>query len=183
MLLSSKNLHEVLTLLMRLFTYVAALMIGGAVFLPWMRLDGESEAHSGAELIGLLFTPSVQYLYAVSPVQTVVLVGCPILVVLSTFLVIFKYSQRKSAILATLVILASCIAIIYVTRDLADNAGDRTYVGLTGTISLSAVLLVHQGLIKLRTRLYQGRKLPIVHRVLGVVTGSGYYRWSESKTR
>ena len=169
---------------MRLFTYVVALMIGGAVFLPWMRLDGESEAHSGAELIGLLFTPNVQYLYAVSPVQSCCASRLPNIGSLGYFPSDFQIqSTEECHPLATLVILASCIAIIYATRDLAANAGDRTYIGLTGTISLSAVLLVHQGLIKLRTKLHQGRKLPIVHRVLGVITGSGYYRWSESKAR
>ena len=178
---SSKSWTEGLTLLMRLLTFVVALMLGGAFFLPWIRLDGEGEAHSGAELISLLLTPDVQYLYAISPVQTGVLIGCTVLTILATVLVVFRYSRRKSAILATMVVLASCIAIIYATGDLAANTGARTYIGLTGTIGLSAILLIHQSLIKLRTRLYQRRKLPSVYRVLGVATGSGYYRWNDNK--
>ena len=180
---SSKNLQEALTLLMRLITFAIALMLGGAFFLPWLRLDGENEARSGAELVALIISPSIEYLYAISPVQTGVLIGCPALIVLATILVMVKYSRRKTVIFATFVVLASAIAIIYATPDITVNEGPRIYIGLTGIIDLSAILLFHQGLIKLRTRLYHGRRLPTVYRVLGVITGSGYYGWNENKAR
>ena len=180
---SSKSWQEGLTLLMRLFTFVVALMLGGAFFLPWIRLDGEDETCSGAELTILIMSPSLDYLLAISSVQTGVLIGSPILIVIATIIVIVKYGYRKTSLIPTFAVLASSIAIIYATPDLTTTKEPSIHIGLTGIIVLSAILLFHQGLIKLRTRLYSGRKLPIVYSALGVITGSGYYRWSESKAR
>ena len=180
---SSKSWQEILTLLMRLATFSVALLLAGAFFLPWIRLDGEDKGSSGAELIALVISPSIDYLIAISPVQTGVLVGCSVLIVLATIVVMVQYGRRKTAIIPTFAVLASAIAIIYATRDLTVSEGPRIYIGLTGTIDLAAILLFHQALIKLRTRLYHGCRLPTVYRVLGVITGSGYYRWHENEAR
>ena len=178
-----QNWRELVTLIMRLVAFAATLVIIGAFFLPWLRLDGTTDGLSGAELMTLVISPTVDYLFEVSPVQSGVLIGCPILIIIAAIIVMAKYGRRKTAPLATSAILVSSIAIIYATPDLAANDDPRVYMGLSVIVVLSGVLLLHQALIKLRTKLYRRHRLPIVYRALSILTGSGYYRWSESKAR
>ena len=180
MLASLQNWRELATLIMRLVAFAVTLVMLGAFFLPWLRLDGTTDSRSGAELITLVISPTVDYLFEVSIVQSGVLIGCPTLIILAAIIVMAKYGRRKTAILATSAILASSIAIIYATPDLTTNDEPRVYMGLSVVVVLSGVLLLHQVLIKLGTKLYRRRRLPIVYGALSVLTGSGYYRWSDS---
>ncbi len=175
----SPILRERTTFAMRLITYLATLAIMGAFFLPWTRLDGMSQASSGAELIVLAVSPSFNYLVAVSTLQTAVLIGCPALLISSATFVSVKYARRQTAPLATCLVFASSVSVTYGTPDLTTSSGFGTLVGLTLIVVLSAVLLIHQGLIKLRGKLYDRRKLPTAYQALSVITGSGHYRWSE----
>ena len=168
---------------MRLVAFAATLVIIGAFFLPWVRLDGTTDSRSGAELMTLVISPTVDYLFEVSPVQSGVLIGCPTLIILAAIIVMANYGRRKTAILATSAILASSMALMYATLDLTANDEPRVYMGLSVVVVLSGVLLLHQVLIKLSTKLYLRRRLPIVYRALSILTGSGYYRWSENKAR
>ena len=177
--LSSANLRELATFTMRLVAFAATLAIMGAFFLPWARLDGMNEASSGAELVALVVSPTANYLFAVSTLQAVVLVGCPALLILSATMVMAKYARRKTAPFATCLVFASSVSVAYGAPDLTASNELGAYVGLSLIVVLSAVLLVHQALIKLRGNLYHRRRLPTVYQALSVLTGSGHYRWSE----
>ena len=173
------SLRELATFTMRLVAFAATLAIMGAFFLPWKRLDGMSEASSGAELVALVVSPTVNYLFAVSTLQAVVLVGCPALLILSATMVMAKYARRKTAPFATCLVFASSVSVIYGAPDLTASNEVGAYVGLLLTVVLSAVLLIHQALIKLRENLYHRRRLPTVYQALSVLSGSGHYRWRE----
>lgn len=178
----ARDWREFSTFSMRLAYFAVTLVVIGAFFLPWIRLDGENQARSGAELTTLIVSPTFDYLSAVSPIQTGVLIGCPTLAILAAIMVMTKYARRKTAIFSTVVVLASAIAIIYATPELTTSEEPRVYSGLSLVIVLSVVLLLHQSLIKLRTKLLSNRRFPIMYRVLSIVTGSGLYRWNEGKT-
>lgn len=177
--MQSQSLSELATFAMRLVAFAATLAIMGAFFLPWTRLDGMSHASSGAELVALVVSPTVNYLFAVSTLQAVVLLGCPTLLILSAAMVMAKYARRETAPFATCLVFASSVSVIYGAPDLTASNEAGAYVGLSLTVALSAALLIHQALIKLRGNLYRRRKLPTVHQALSVLTGSGFYRWSE----
>ena len=179
MSLPSQNLREFATFAMRLVAFAATLAIMGAFFLPWTRLDGMSQASSGAELVALVASPTINYLFAVSTIQAVVLVGCPALLILSATMVMAKYARRKTAPFATCLVFASSVSVIYGAPDLTASSEMGAYVGLSLIVVLSAALLIHQALIKLRGNLYHRRRLPTVYQSLSVLTGSGLYRWSE----
>ena len=168
--------RETATAAMRLVAFVVTLGVIGAFFLPWVRLDGMSDVHSGAALPILVISPMVEYLFAVAPVQTGVLIGCPVIMVLFAINVAAAYARRRTAIPATGVVLVAVNAIIYGTGDLVDEV----YFGLSTIVGLSVALLVHQLLIKLQTKLLKERKVPSVYRSLSIVTGSGHYRWKET---
>lgn len=179
MSLPQPNLRELATFAMRLVAFAATLVIMGAFFLPWARLDGMSEASSGAALVALVVSPTINYLFAVSTLQAVVLVGCPVLLILSATVVMAKYARRKTAPFATCLVFASSVSVIYGAPDLTTRNEVGAYIGLSLIVALSAALLIHQALIKLRGNLFHRRKLRTVHQALSVLTGSGHYRWSE----
>ena len=179
MSLLPQNSRELATFAMRFITFAATLAIMGAFFLPWTRLDGMSQASSGAELVALVVSPTVNYLFAVSTLQAAVLVGSPALLIVSAAMVMAKYARRKTAPFATCLVFASSVSLIYGAPDLTANNEVGAYVGLSLIVVLSAALLIHQALIKLRGHLYHRRRLPTVYQALSVLTGSGYYRWSE----
>ena len=171
-----QNWRETVTFLSRLVAFAVTLVIIGAFFLPWVRLDGALQAQSGAELTATIVSPTIKYLFAVSPVQTVALIVCPVVTILFALRIVVKYARRKTAPFATLVVLAASIAIIYAASDLVASSA---HIGLSLVVVLSVVLLVHQVLIKLRSILWEHRRLPSAYRVLSIVTGSGTYRWNE----
>ena len=177
--LPSLNIRELATFIMRLVAFAATLAIMGAFFLPWARLDGMSDASSGAELVALVASPTIDYLFAVSTLQASVLVGGPALLILSASVVMAKYARRRTAPFATCLVFASSVSVIYGTPDLTGRNEVGAYVGLSLIVVLSAVLLVHQAAIKLRGNLLRRGRLPTVYRALSVLTGSGPYRWSE----
>ena len=179
MSLLSQNLRELATFAMRLIAFAATLAIMGAFFLPWTRLDGMSQASSGAELVALVVSPTVNYLFAVSTLQAAVLVGCPILLIVSATIVMAKYARGKTAPFATCLVFASSVSAIYGAPDLTARNEVGAYIGLSLIVVISAALLIHQALIKLQGNLYHRRRLPIVYQALSVLTGSGYYRWNE----
>ena len=169
MSLLSQNLREFATFAMRLIAFAATVAIMGAFFLPWTRLDGMSQASSGAELVALVVSPTVSYLFTVSTLQASVLVGGPALLIVSASVVMAKYARRKTSPFATCLVFASSVSVIYGAPDLTASNEIGAYVGLSLIVALSAALLIHQALIKLRGNLY----------ALSVLTGSGFYRWSE----
>ena len=175
----SQNQREQATFAIRLSAYLATLAIIGLFFVPWARIDGMGQTSSGADLIVLVVSPAFDYLVEISVLQTVVLLGSPALMIASAIFVSIKYARRETAPLATCLVFASSITVLYGAPDLTVNNGLGTTVGLTLTVVLSGLLLIHQVLIKIRGDLYRRRRLPTVYEVLSVITGSGYYRWCE----
>ena len=177
----SQDLREVATFTMRLVAFGASLAIIGAFFLPWVRIDGTSHASSGAELVTLGLSPTINYLWVVSPLQTGILLGCPAILILSALSVVARYGRRKTSPLATCVVFASSSLVLYGVPDLAASNEAGTPIGLLLSIFLSVALLIHQTLIWLCERLRNGRRLHTVYQALAVITGSGYYRWHDSR--
>ena len=174
--------RESTTFAMRLVAFAVSLAIMGAFLLPWVKLDGESDVRTGTGLMTLAISPARDYLTMVAPIQTVVLIACPVAMLIFAIILAAKYAQRKTALFATAAILASAIAIIYGARGLIDGSGFNAEVGLSLIVILSALLLVHQALIKIRARLRIKRKLPAVQRALFIITGSGHYRYRWEQT-
>ena len=176
----SRSRRGAVTFGIRLMLFAVSLSIIGAFFLPWVKIDGVQQAHSGVGLTALFVSPMVNYLFVIAPIQTGVLLGCPPVMFVFAAAIASKYAQRKTAIISTVVVLASAIAIIFGTRGLLATDQPVAHIGLSLISVLCAVLLVHQGLIKLRTKLEQRQRFPSVHRTLSIITGSGYYRWRET---
>lgn len=182
---------ERITLVARLAAFAIALSVVGAFFLPWVRIDGIPGTASGADLVGILLSlrldkldepssgaefiaqvgsPTVDYLFAVSQLQAGILVGGPILAIVSALRVVGRYQQRRKAVLATCILLVSSLSVMLGTRDLTAGVS----VGLTLTVTLSAVLLIHQALITVAIRFYWKTRL---RQTLLAFTGGGSYRW------
>ena len=164
--------REIATIAVRLTAFVVTLAVIGALFLPWVTLDGV-DGHIGAELPVLAFTPLGKYFFAVAPVQTSLLIVCPVIVGLFAVIVAFAYAQRRTMIWATVILLVATNLVLYGTGDIVVSTG----FGLVLIVVLSALLLVHQLLIKLRGQLFKRRIMSVLYRGLSVVTGSGRYRW------
>ena len=145
MSLPQPNLRELATFAMRLVAFAATLVIMGAFFLPWARLDGMSEASSGAALVALVVSPTINYLFAVSTLQAVVLVGCPVLLILSATVVMAKYARRKTAPFATCLVFASSVSVIYGAPDLTTRNEVGAYIGLSLIVALSGSLAYPSG--------------------------------------
>ena len=174
--------QEVITFLIRILTFAAAMMIIASFSFPWVRLDGADDFRSGIGLVTLALSPTVNYLYSVSPVQTLVLVGGPVLMLLAALIVAFQYGRRRRATVATLVVVGTAHALIFVPRDLLAGGitNPQVEVGLSLIVVLSFALLFHQLLIMLRTFLMRRQRWAGLHRTLSVITGSGFYRWRET---
>ena len=170
---------EAATLIMRLLWFIATLEIIGAFFLPWVRLDGITDVYSGAEMLTIPASPIAQYLSSVSQLQTVVLVICPALILLSAAILATRYLQRKTAPLPTIVILASAVGIIYGASDLIATDGPIVHSGLFVVIVMSALLLVHQMVVILHART-RSKMRTSVDETLSIITGSGKYRWNDN---
>ena len=94
----------------------------------------------------------------------------------AAMVVVAKYGQRKTAPLATCIVIALALAIAHGTPDLTVG---RPHLGLSLVTVLSIVLLAHQALIRLCADLYARNRLLSLYRVLSVATGSGYHRWED----
>ena len=132
----SQNPRDLATFAMHLVAFAATLAIMVAFFLPWVRLDGMSQASSGAELVAIVVSPTVNYFLAVSTLQAGVLLGCPVLLIVSAIVVMAKYGRRETAPLATCVVFASSLSIVYGAPDLTASDGPGAYVGLSLIVML-----------------------------------------------
>ena len=167
--------REVVTLAIRLTVFAVSLVPFLAIVAPWIALDGTNEVYSGVDCMALLVTPIAAYMYGVSPFQAGVVSVGPILILLLAIITSYRYHHRKSILWAPPVMLA-------VAMTISLGAGDFvavTHYGLTLVMLVSALLTLHQITIRIYVALQKRRKLPTVHRALGVATGAGRYRWSE----
>lgn len=171
-------IRDSITLGIRIVSFAMSLGILGAFLLPWVKLDGIPDAVSGVGIISLIASPTGKYLYLISPVETVILIGAPIVILLAGLWLTSKYAQRRPAKVATVIVLACAGVLPYTLSNLLGTPNRQT--GLELVVVFAAILLVQQVLIALATVLSERRKLPHLHRVLRVVTGSGAYRWGET---
>ncbi len=167
---AAANWPTLVTHLVRWASFAATVAIVGALFLPWVRLDGVDLPSNAAELMAVAIIPMAGYLVAVSPLQAALLMGGPALIAFFALVAMVRYSNREIALVPTVGILAVSIAIIYSTPDLAP---DKPYFGLLLTIALSAVLLVHQALVWSRAKLHRNSRFPAAYRALSIATGHG----------
>lgn len=170
----TKN-RELITLIMRLSAFVAALVPLAAMALPWITLDGTGEVVSGVGVIGLLVPPTSEYLYAVSPLQAAFLTLGPVLVALLAIITAYKYRQRKSVFWAPPAMLIVAGIVAYSTGDLVASLG----TGLVIVMAVAILLTLHQAAIRVQVLLRRKMKMPAVYRTLAIATGMGHYRWSE----
>ncbi len=174
----NQSASEWATLTMRILTFVLTLVILGAFLLPWVTLDGDQQASSGLDILVLVSSPSIGYFNSFSQLQTAILIGNTTGILLIGIYLATKYARRRLALLATAAILFLALFLPYGARDLLVQI--EYGPGLAMVIGLAAFLMFQQVLIKLRLRLQARQKFPAVHRVLGITTGSGRYRWPKT---
>lgn len=167
--------RELVTLIVRLATFLVTLVPLLAMIRPWVTLDGIDEPVSGVGAIALLLLPIREYLFAVSPLQAAVVTLGPILAALLAILISNSYRRRKSVIWAPPGMLAVALGIAYGATDLVTG----TEQGLTIVMVVSTLLTLHQVAIRVQVALQRKLMMPAVYRVLTVATGTGRYRWRE----
>ena len=165
------------TLAVRLITYLAALGMFGTMFLPWITLDGHESPASGAELATIFIDPGFTYLNAVSQSQALFLVAGPAVIFIATIAVAVRKHARQASPVAPVVVILVAVAMGYVPADLIDPTAERFAVGIFAVVAISAVLLAQDLLAIIRTRFRVVDRAPKVDQVLGIVSGSGNYRW------
>ena len=171
--------REIATLAARIFFFWLALVILVGFWFPWVQIDGLGEPSNGIQLMVLAVTPTLDYLLSASPLMAGCLIGGPLGILLFGLYVAVKYVQRRTGIFATIAGLIVAVGIPQVGSGLLVQGVAGYGSGLQLIIAAGWLLLVHQCLIKVSTALRNRRKLPGLYRTLAVVTGSGYYRWSE----
>ena len=170
--MTMSGLGTAVNMVMRTLSFIATLVLIGSVALPWLRLDGFDEPSLGLELIAMSVSPMGKYFFSVSPIQTGILVAGPALVLGLAFRVALKYAQRRRAMFTTAAILAASLVMTYGLTGVVAQPSCGPYLGLSLVMILSAVLLVHQALIKFATVLLRRNQWRPVYRTLRIVTGS-----------
>ena len=171
--------REAVTLGVRMLFFVLSLGILGGFWLPWVQIDGLPRSSTGIQLMGLVGTPSWDYLLAVSPVSAGSLIAGPAGIVVFGLLVVSKYVRRRTAIVPTMAVLAIAVGLPHVASSLLAHSEAGYEIGLQLILATACLLLAQQFLIKLTTKLRTMRKAGRLYRSLAVATGSGHYRWSE----
>ena len=168
--------QQAVTFIIRLLAFAVALVPLLALLLPWVMMDGTRDILSGVGLVALLASPMREYLYQVDPLQAALLTVGPALIAILAIITGHSYYRRNSIFWAPLMTLAIAMAIVYVAVDLVS----AIYEGLVAVIAISALLILHQALIRVQVTLRRKRKLRKVADILAVATGSGRYRWSDT---
>ena len=166
---------ELTTFVIRIAAFASTLVPLAALALPWVALDGTEETVSGVGAIALLLSPMREYLYAISSLQASIVTMGPIMVGLLAIIISYNYQRRRSVFWAPPVMLAVAALVAFGATDLV--AG--TEAGLALVMAVAALLTLHQIAIRVQVFLRRKMKMPQVYRALAVVTGMGYYRWSE----
>ena len=112
------SIGEVVTVSVRLVAFCVTLIPFGAMFLPWVTLDGSGDIRSGVTSIALLVSPVRGYLFEVDPIQATIVTIGPVAVVLLTIVMGSRYYNRRSTPWTPLLLLVTALVIIYFTADL-----------------------------------------------------------------
>ena len=171
--------RQYVTLGIRVTTFVLAMGILGAFWLPWVSIDGFEETSRGVDLLALMASPQVRYLTAASPLSAAFLIVGPLGVFVFAVFVGMRYVQRRTTIPATSVLLAFAVTLPFGASGLLAQGEPGFHAGLVWIVASTAVLLLQQVLIKVSTNLQSKRKFPQIYRALAVFTGSAIYRWRE----
>ena len=167
---------QAVTLAVRLFAFIATLAPLLSLLLPWVMLDGTREILSGVGMIALLGSSMREYLYQVDPIQAAMVTIGPILIALLAIITSHSYYRRRSIFWAPLAMLATAMAIAFMTQDLVN----AIYEGIAIVIIVSILIILHQGAIRIQVTLRRKRKLPKMSNILAVATGIGYYKWPDT---
>lgn len=162
----------------RVLSFLAALAMFGAFFLPWIHLDGYDTPATGAQLIAIILSPEFGYLNTVSQLQALLIVGCPFLMFVAVAIVSLRKFQREPSPVGECIILVSAGVVAYVPTELTSPNADLFYSGLFVIVAVAAILLTQDLLTYIRDRAKLGQRAPGVDNVLGVISGSGQYEWA-----
>ena len=163
---------DVVTVTVRLVAFGVALVPFGALFLPWVTLDGSSEIRTGVTSISLLASPIRGYLFEADPVQAAIVTIGPVAVVLLTIITGSRYYSRRSTPWTPLFMLVTVLAIIYLTENLVR----ATHEGLSVITGVAVLLLLHQGAIRLQVTIRRRSPYSKFAGILAIATGIAYRR-------
>ncbi len=163
---------EVVTVTVRLVAFGVALVPFGALFLPWVTLDGSSEIRTGVTSISLLVSPIRGYLFEADPVQAAIVTIGPVAVVLLTIITGSRYYSRRSTPWTPLLMLAMVLAIIYLTENLVR----ATHEGLNVVTGVAVLLILHQAAIRLQVTIRRRSPFSKFAGILAIATGVSYRR-------
>lgn len=164
--------QSILNITMRILSFVATLGLVGSFALPWVRLDGFEEPRNGFQVLAMSISPVARYFFNVSPIQTGVLVGGTLFMLALALRVSMQYARRKTSMFATAGVFALSLTVTYGVPGADVYDAGSPYVGLTLASILSAMLMLHQSLVKFATGLMMRRMWNPVYRTLRMVTGS-----------
>ena len=128
--------------------YFAITMVPlASLFAPWLTLHDGGGLRTGITCITLLVSPIREYLFIVAPVQATIITLTPLLTVFLSIVIGIQYYRRKRKIwlpVVMLLLLASSLAVIYLTSSLAAF----THEGPRLVLATAMLLMLHQAAIQ-----------------------------------
>ncbi len=166
------SVEEAIIVTVRLVTFGVTLIPFGALFLPWVTMDGSGETRTGVTSISLLASPVRDYLFEVDPIQAAIVTIGPVAVVLLTIITGSRYYSRRSTPWTPLLMLATVLAITYLTADLISV----THEGLSVVTAAAVLLILHQVAIRLQVAIRRRSPYSKAAGTLAIATGIAYRR-------
>ena len=162
------NTGEAVSTGVRLLTFVVCMATFATLFLQWVSLDGAEETRTGVTSVALLASPMRDYLFSVNPVQAIILTVGPAVIVLLTIITGSRYCRRRSVYWAPPLMIATAIAIVYLTEDLVN----ATHEGLDVVMAIAIFLTIHQLAIRIYVAARRRQPFATSTRVLGTAIGA-----------
>ena len=166
------SVADVINITVRFVAFGVVLIPLGALFLPWVTLDGSGEIRTGVTSVSLLVSPVRDYLFEVDPVQAAIVTIGPVAVVLLTIFTGSRYYSRKSTPWTPLFILTVALAITHLTANLIS----ATHEGLNVVAAAAVLLIFHQATIRLQVAMRRRWPYSKAVRILAITTGIDYRR-------
>ena len=166
----SNSIQESITTAIRLLAFGVTLVPLGALFLPWITLDGTDEVYSGVTSIALLASPIRDYLFGFDPIQASLITIGPAVMTLLTIIISQHYYGRKSIPWVPPIMLAIVVGITYFATDLTS----AIHMGLD-LVAIAAVLLIlHQVAIRIQVAIRRRSPYSRATGILAIATGIAY---------
>ena len=166
------NVPEATTTAIRLVAFGVALVPFGALFLPWITLNGSGETHTAVTSISLLVSPINDYLFEFDPVQAAIVTLGPTAIILLAIITGHHYYRRRSTPWTPPLMLAIVLATAYLTAGLTK----ATHEGLGATAAAAVLLILHQTAIRIQVALRRRRPFSKAAGILAIATGMAYRR-------